>query len=345
MTSLRSDLKVGVVIGAGYFGEVHIGHDDIHGEVAVKILHQQPGETDVNWRIRKADLLGEGQRLSQANHQNVVRVHYLLKSETDDSILLVMEYCPGGSLQASFEYGPMPLDEVRKRSTEVAIGLQALHARGMLHRDIKPGNLLIDGWGVTKLGDFGLVTDNLIMGYGSAAGYMDHLAPEMYAGAPTSARTDIWALGMTVYRLLHGCTWYAKSPPPQLVIPAGGFAKRLRWLPHIPDPWRRFVRKALHDDPGSRYQNATELVNALAPLPTGSAWRCDVAATEVSWAKQKANRRVRVLWTEHSSKRHEWNAWSEPLVLGRRRALGGSHGMIDPVTLHRQLQTFFIANP
>lgn len=259
MRNLQSDLQVGVIIGTGYFGEVHIGHDNIHGEVAVKILRQQPAESNADWRIRKAELLREGQRLSQANHRNVVRVHYLLKSDQDDAVLLVMQYCTGGSLQASFDPGPMPLDEVRTRSTEVAIGLQALHARGMLHRDIKPGNLLIDRWGVTKLGDFGLVTDNLIMGYGSAAGYVDHLAPEIHAGAPTSARTDVWALGMTIYRLLHGSIWYAKSPPPQLLIPAGGFAKRLRWLPHIPDPWRRFVRKALHDDSGSRYQNATEL--------------------------------------------------------------------------------------
>jgi serine/threonine protein kinase len=233
------------------------------------------------------------------------------------------------------------LDAVRKRSTEVSLGLQALHARGMLHRDIKPGNLLIDRRHVTKLGDFGLVTDNLIFGYGSAAGYADHLAPEIYGGGPTSARTDIWALGMTIYRLLHGTSWYERSPPPQLQIPLGGFAQRLSWLPHIPNSWRRFVRKALKDDPNARYQNATEVVNALATLPAGAGWLCTVTPVDVSWVKRTSRRQVNVLWTEHSPRRHEWRAWSEPLTAGRNRALGGSQTAVGLRELDRQLQAFF----
>jgi serine/threonine protein kinase len=327
MTRLQSNLQVGASIGSGHFGDVHLGQDDVHGEMAVKILRQGPGESDADWRARKGDLLAEGQRLSRATHRNVVQVYQLLASSTDDAVLLVMEYCSGGSLQKSFDGGPMPLEDVRRHSTEIAFGLHALHARGMLHRDIKPGNLLIDRRGVTKLGDFGLVTDNLILGYGSAAGYLDHLAPEVHACSPTSAGTDIWALGMTIYRLLHGSTWYAKSPPPKLLIPTGGFAKRLRWLPHIPKPWRRFVWKALHDDSGSRYQNAGEVGNALATLPTGPGWRCSVTASHVSWVRWTANRQVKVFWTEHSSRRHEWKAWSEPVGTGRTRALGGSKGL------------------
>ena len=197
-----------------------------------RFFAREPAEPDANWRARKADLLREGQRLSRATYENVVHVHHLLELPTEDAVHLVMEYCAGGSLQESFVRGPMPLFDVRRHSTQIAIGLQALHTRGMLHRDIKPGNLLIDTQRVTKLGDFGLVTDDLILGYGSAAGYLDHVAPEVHVGGPTSARTDIWALGMTIYRLLHGSTWYEKSPPPHLVIPDGGFAKRLRWLFH-----------------------------------------------------------------------------------------------------------------
>src|SRR4030088_309089 len=110
-----------------------------------------------------------------------------------------MALCPGGSLQTAFEAGPMTLPAVRKAGTEVLMGLTALHARQMLHRDIKPGNVLIDAEGGAKLGDFGLVTDDLVLGYGSQAGYYDHIAFEVWHGNGTSARSDIWAFGMTLF--------------------------------------------------------------------------------------------------------------------------------------------------
>src|SRR5208337_2332228 len=190
MNRLESNLQYGKALGSGHFGDVFLWTDDVHGEVAVKVFKQRVGESPKEWQARKADLLAEGQRLSHAAHTNVVQVHQLLESPTNDEILLVMEFCSGGSLQKHFEAGPMRLGEVRRYSTEIATGLHILHARGMLHRDIKPGNILITNRGVGKLGDFGLVTDNLILGYGSAAGYLDHLAPEVHGGAPTSPLND-----------------------------------------------------------------------------------------------------------------------------------------------------------
>jgi serine/threonine-protein kinase len=341
MPRLQSNLQVGVPVASGHFGDVHMGTDDIHGEVAVKIFRQMPNESDIDWRLRKSTLLAEGQRLQEASHSHVVQVHQLLESSTDDAILLAMEFCSGGSLQCSFDLGPMTLNEVRKRATEITLGLQALHARGMLHRDIKPGNLLIDRRGITKIGDFGLVTDNLILGYGSIAGYLDHLAPEIHHGYPTSVRTDIWALGMTIYRLLHGSIWYTKSPPPHQLVPLGGFADKLHWLPHIPKPWRRFVRKALNDDPAYRYRNAAEVINALGRLPTTPEWRCSTAVTEISWRRQSGSREINVIWREHSPRRHEWSAWSKPISSGRRRTLGDSHGMAGRSETEHQLQNFF----
>ena len=100
------------------------------------------------------------------NIANVVRVHYLVRHQVDDTLHLVMDRCAGSLLDA-FKAGPMTLTAVRKAATETAIGLSALHARGMLHRDLKPGNLLLGKDGRVRIGDFGLVTDNLIHGYGS----------------------------------------------------------------------------------------------------------------------------------------------------------------------------------
>lgn len=340
--SYKSNLKLGAQIGFGFFGDVHAGQDDAHGVVAVKVLRQRSGESPADWQARKAGLLKEAQHLSQAEHANVVRVHGLLESETDDAVLLVMEHCAGGSFQPVFDAGPMVLSEVRRVATDVCLGLGALHARGMLHRDIKPGNILLTADNIAKLGDFGLVTDNLILGYGSQAGYSDHIAIEVFHGGGTSVRTDIWALGMTIYRLLHGSQWYSELPAdPQDLIGNGGFASSLPWLPHIPDRWRRAVRKMMHDEIEHRYQSADQVMSALAQVPTEPAWSCQVTLQEVRWTRETESRRINVVWTRHSKSEHEWRAWSEPLGVGRDRTLGSSNGKISRAQIDAQLRDFF----
>ncbi|EIG56104.1 serine/threonine-protein kinase [Bradyrhizobium sp. WSM1253] len=229
--TLISNLQTGAEIGSGYFGKVHEGTDDVHGKVAVKIFTRKPSEADADWQERKKGLLAEGQRLSRAEHTNVLKVHGLLESQTSDAVHLVMDYCPGGCLQKKFEAGPMALADARRYATHVTMGLAALHARGMIHRDIKPGNILLNKHGAAQLGDFGLVTDNIIVAYASGQGYSDHLPPEVLNGGGTSVKSDVWALGMTIYRLLHGAEWYSRLPKPRHVAGRGGFAKHLPFLP------------------------------------------------------------------------------------------------------------------
>ncbi len=221
-------------LGNGHFGEVFLGQDGVHGKVAVKVLARKPSHSDVEWQAYKASFLAEAQSLSKATHRNVVQVFHIEELPGGDSIRFCMALCPGGSLQSAFEVGPMTLAAVRKVGTEVLMGLNALHARQMLHRDIKPGNILIDAQGVAQIGDFGLVSDDLVLGYGSQAGYYDHIAYEVWHGRGTSAKSDIWAFGMTLFRLLHGKTWYDEAPKPHTVVRNGGFADSLKWLPHVP---------------------------------------------------------------------------------------------------------------
>lgn len=195
----------------------------------------------------------------------------------------------------------MILSEVRRISTDACMGLSSLHSRGMLHRDIKPSNILLTTNNIAQLGDFGLVTDNLILGYGSQAGYADHVAIEVWSAGATSVKTDIWALGMTIYSLLHGAGWYSTLPvEPHKAIPKGGFVRSLPWLPHIPDKWRRAVRKMMHDDQDQRYQSADQVMSALAQLPILPAWSCAVTATDVRWTKTTDKRRTIATWTRHS---------------------------------------------
>lgn len=328
-------------LGAGSFGEVFEGKDVVHGRVAVKVMSRAPTETEAEWDQRKAGLLAEAQSLSAAEHRNVVRVHSIAEVNGGDSIHLCMAHCPGGSLQSAYELGPMSLQAVRKVATEVTLGLDALHMRGMLHRDIKPGNLLLDSQGVALLGDFGLVTDRLLLGYGSGIGYKDHIAYEVWSSAQTSHKSDIWALGMTLYRLLHGDRWYSADPAPRATVPAGGYADSLRWLPHVPSGWRRMIRKMLNDDTTLRYQSAQQVLNALSQLET-PAWRVQVNADSVRWELPVGDRLKVVEWSWQSPRKHKWVAWSEPLgSTGRKKTLGGCTVLQGGRQTIKELEDFF----
>jgi serine/threonine protein kinase len=196
----------------------------------------------------------------------------------------------------------------------------------MLHRDIKPGNLLIDRHGAVKIGDFGLVTDDLILGYGSFAGYSNHLAPEVWNNHLTSQKSDVWAVAMTVYRLLHGRQWCLQTPNTADEVQRGGFAQRIPWLPHVPDSWRRVLRKAMHDDCDQRYQNAAQFLNAISNVKCDPDWNCTVGAGHVAWERKNDTRHFKVSWIEHSPKKHEWSAVSYPIGKGNKRNLGNAIG-------------------
>ncbi|MGQ3041076.1 MAG: serine/threonine-protein kinase [Brevundimonas sp.] len=334
-------LQIGRRLGNGHFGVVYEGQDSVHGLVAVKVLSRAPFNSDDEWEEYKRGFLAEAQHLSQATHHNVVKVHHIEEMPDGLSIRFCMELCPGGSLQSRFEAGPMFLAEVRKAATDILLGLTALHLRGMLHRDIKPGNILIDRNGVAKLGDFGLVTDHLLMGYASQAGYRDHLAHEIWHGGGTSTRTDVWAVGMTLFRLLHGRTWYEEAPAPRDLVRDGGFANTLKWLPHVPKPWRRVIRKMLADNPAGRYQTAAQALEALSKLPVSPAWHATVTTELVRWEHRSKTRLNVVEWRRHSTRRHEWSAWSEPLGDGRRKTLDGSGGEVSRRAAVSGLEAYF----
>jgi serine/threonine-protein kinase len=341
MADYVSALKIGTKLGNGHFGEVFEGEDPAHGQVAVKILRRDLHHDEPTWAAYKASYLAEAQNLAKASHRNVVQVHHVVEAPDGESVLICMAFCPGGSFQTVFEKGPMTLSAVRKVGTEVLMGLGAIHARGMIHRDIKPANILLNGRSEAQISDFGLVTDDLVLGYASQAGYSDHIAYEVWNGKGTSVKSDIWALGMTLYRLLHGKVWYEAAPSPQGIVQYGGFADTLKWLPHIPKPWRRVIRKMLNDDRGARYQNTSQVVTGLADLPVSPVWQTAVSPGMVRWEQHKGTRRIVVEWQRHSPRKHQWRAWSEPVGAGRDRQLGGSNGFVGGAQADSELKAFF----
>lgn len=340
--TLVHNLQIGAEIGQGYFGKVHAGDDPIKGKVAVKILTKAPTETDAEWKDRRKGLLDEGRRLSNAEHHNVVKVHSLVESDSNDAIHLVMDFCPGGCLGKQYEAGPMTLADVRRFATQVTMGLAALHARNMIHRDIKPSNILLNKDGVAQLGDFGLVTDQIVLGYASQQGYVDHLAPEVHAGGGTSVKTDIWALGMTIYRLVHGGEWYSSLPaPPRHAVGKAGFAKNLPFLPHVPKVWRTVIRTMMHDDPKSRYQTANAVSQAYSRLHTTPRWSCIVNPTKIEWTCVHKTRKYFAIREQTGPGKYSWSAWSEPAAgKGNRRNLGSAVG-VDEDAANREMSAMF----
>ena len=336
-----SGLTLGSKLGNGCFGEVYLGQDPAHGRVAVKVLQREAYHDDVEWLKFKSRYIAEARNLSKATHRNVVQIFHVVETPDGNNINICMAFCPGGSLQGAFEKGPMPVAKLRKVATEVLMGLEAMHTRGMIHRDIKPANLLIDAAGVAQISDFGLVTEDVVFGYASQAGYLDHLAFEVWHGKGTSVRSDIWALGMTLYRLLHGKQWYDELPSPGAAVRDGGFVDRLKWLPHIGASWRRFLRKMLHDDPSARYQTAAQALSALSPLSVEPIWALTVSPALVRWERVKGERRIVVEWKRHSPRKHEWKCWSEPLTSGRNKTLAQSEGVISNSQAIKEIEAFF----
>ena len=349
----KSQLTLGGRVGGGQFGDVYEGQDQVHGKVAVKVLKQKPGESTADWAARSTALLKEAQHLKAATHPNIVQVHNIVRDSTNDVLHLVTEFCDGGSIDTPYQNGPLTLPQVRKIITDACRGLEHIHSRGMVHRDIKPGNILRHGR-ACKLGDFGLVSDTLLLGYASADGYLCHLAPEVFgnpaASTPgvTSCKTDVWAMGMTVYRLLSGHPWYlrnfaglATANDVRQMIIDGGFCHSLAWLPHVPEQWRKFVRKAMHDDPAHRFQTALSMSQALANLPIAPSWTCAHTLAESIWTLIDGSRTVTVTWKIHSPRRHEWYAVRSG---GGKRdfSAGGVQGKILTSTAARtELEDFF----
>jgi serine/threonine-protein kinase len=318
-----------VKLGEGAFGQVFLGKDEAHGEVAVKVLSRKASWTDVEWGNWKKSFLTEAQHLSRAAHEHVVKVHHIAAADDGQSVVICMAFCPGGSLQKRYEQGPMTIGAVREVATDVLLGLQCLHLRDMIHRDIKPANILLDTRGKALIGDFGLVTDDLVLGYASQAGYSDHIAYEVWMGKGTSVKSDIWAFGATLYRLLHGKQWYEELPPPRDLIAHGGFADQLPWLPHVPKRWRRVIRQMMEDDAGKRYPTAEAALSAVSSLPVAPIWESVVTPDMVRWQQTKGGRLHVAEWTR-KSRQHRWSAWSEPLpgTKGQKKTLGGSNGVV-----------------
>ena len=193
------------LVGAGAMGRVYLAlHADLQRHCALKILSPRRGSCDAEYVAR---FLQEGQAAAALIHPNIVTLHAV--GHMAGTHFLEMEYVSGQSLQQLIRAeGPLPADRALRLATMVADGLAAAHRAGIVHRDVKPDNVMVTRSGIAKIGDFGLAKRVLTGGTDPFAqmlcGTPNYMAPELFQGQAASPASDVYALGLCLFQLLAG---------------------------------------------------------------------------------------------------------------------------------------------
>ncbi|QQQ75826.1 protein kinase [Saccharothrix sp. 6-C] len=277
-------------LGQGGFATVYRARQvQLNREVAVKIDNRVlQTERDRRRFLREAHAAA---RLS--GHPHVVSVHDA-NFTPQGTPYLVMELCTGGSLADVVQRdGPLPAARVRELGVQLADALAAAHAEGVLHRDIKPGNILLDRYGTVKLADFGLAA--LLDAEGSSTVTRDALSPsyappEAFAMAQPTPAADVYSLAATLYDLLAG------KPPRPVPWPVESFdhlGQVLRspvpWVPGVPQGLHEALVRALEPEVGRRTATAAQLRDELSRAgaePSTSGPRAPRPVAGSPWAPQ-----------------------------------------------------------
>jgi serine/threonine protein kinase len=259
--------KIEGPLGSGGMGEVFRATDTRLGrEVAIKTSREQ-----FSARFER-----EARAISSLNNPHICTLYDVGPN------YLVMELCEGETLAARLERGKLSIQETLRYGAQIADALAAAHARGITHRDIKPGNIMITGRAHVKVLDFGLAkrvaatevdetrTLELLTAVGTLMGTPHYMAPEILQGKPADARSDLWALGVLLYHALTGSLPFngttshqissailRDAPPP---LP-----------PQVPTDLGVIIKRLLAKQPGDRYQQAIEVRSALEAFQTSSA--------------------------------------------------------------------------
>jgi tetratricopeptide (TPR) repeat protein/TolB-like protein/tRNA A-37 threonylcarbamoyl transferase component Bud32 len=263
-------------IGSGGMGVVYRGYDThLEREVAIKVLH--PG-TLANDHSRKR-FRNEAFALSKLNHPNIATVHDFETHDGRD--FLVMELIHGINLAEKLLRGPLSEEELLLLGVQLCDGLAAAHTHGVVHRDLKPGNLRLTVDGRLKILDFGLAKLHQPSPQegGSAttlfseafAGTVPYMAPEQLTGADIDARTDIYAAGLILYEMATGQRPFAELHSSKLI---GAILHQAPIPPSMLNPrvspdMESILGRCLEKAPENRYQSAQELAHELHQFETG----------------------------------------------------------------------------
>lgn len=241
------------VLGEGGMGVVYRARDrELDREVALKLL---PRATVADPEARAA-LLSEARAIARVDHPNVGVIHEVGETE-DAGVFLAMACHEGETLADRLRRGPLPLPvpEVLRIGRQLASALEAAHRAGIVHRDVKPSNVLLTRDGGLRLVDFGIAA--ALGSTASPRGSRGYASPETMAGVPADARTDLWSLGILLHELVTG----VRPPEPEQGLPA---LDQVAARGAVPGELVAAIRGCLEPDPGRRPGDAEALGGMLA---------------------------------------------------------------------------------
>lgn len=247
-------------IGAGGMGEVYCARDTrLDRRVAVKILPQHLAVTpEMKQRFDR-----EARAVSSLSHPHICALYDV--GHQDGTDFLVMEFLEGETLAQRIATGPLQVREAVHIAAQVASGLAEAHARGVIHRDVKPSNIILTNQGFAKIVDFGLArvlaadTTGLTKG---VTGTINYMSPEQALGKPLDPRTDVWSLGVVLLEMLT-----ARSPFQRENVTASLFAIINEPPGQIPDfippELKKIIYRSLSKDPAGRYTDCRSMLDDL----------------------------------------------------------------------------------
>lgn len=268
--------EVKTFISAGGMGEVYRArHTVLHRQVAIKTLQAHAVDAP-----SKRRLLREARHASTLNHPNICKVYEV--GEVDGTPFVAMEFVEGRPLQAILHESVPLLHEVLSWGIQIADALEHAHQHGIVHRDLKSSNVVVDPRSRPVVLDFGLArrtpqspndvpADSTLTTAGMLAGTLSHMAPEVLLGGPSDARSDIWSLGVLLYELTTGELPFRGRTPFEtsfgiLHDPPRPIAGR------VPLAVRLVIERCLVRDPSARYQSAAEVRQALDAIRRRRTW-------------------------------------------------------------------------
>ncbi len=254
-------------VGRGSTGTVYLSHDPFYGrDVAIKLYHATTGD-DAESRNARRMFLGEAKMVGKLQHPNIVPIYDA--GEEDGRRYVVTEHVHGArTLSAYCRPGSLlPIDQVVNIVYKCAKAPHYAHSRGVVHRDVKPSNILLTQNGDVRIVDFGiaLVADSDVSRLEGVAGSPAYMSPEQVQGLELDARSDLYSLGAVMYEMLCG----------QRPFRAGALGKLLRQVVQtppeplrevradIPEELEALVMRVLQKDPGNRYRTGAELAADL----------------------------------------------------------------------------------
>jgi eukaryotic-like serine/threonine-protein kinase len=267
-------------LGAGGMGEVYLAEDMKLGrKVAIKILSEE--YTTNKDRLHRFEL--EAAAASNLNHPNILTIHEV---GTDDGRhFIATEYIDGVTLRRKAAEAPLEIREILDIAIQIASALEEAHTAGIIHRDVKPDNVMVRRNGYVKVLDFGLakLTESVDRSpldpdaatrvlvqtdAGVVMGTSHYMSPEQARGKPVDARSDIWSLGVVIYEMVTGRTPFSGETSTDVIV---GITQKeppplARFAPSVPAELDWIVNKALRKDRDERYQTIKELLTDLRRL-------------------------------------------------------------------------------